>query len=97
MKKVWDTVDRWGPGALAVITFILVIGLGWQYDQRIARVEGRQSLVLECVVKQEEVRQGMKSLEERQKKDRSDWEFELAKINNFGNSITRLLIKAGLM
>lgn len=95
--RVWSTIDRWGPGAISLLTLIVVIALGWQYSERIARIEGRQSVVSECVNDQAEINQKISSIQAKSIKDREDWEFAVAKLENFEKIMTRLLIKAGLM
>lgn len=39
-KLLLHTVDRWGPGVIAVVTLFLVIGVGWKNSERTARLEG---------------------------------------------------------
>lgn len=43
--RAWSTIDRWGPGAIALLTLIAVVALGWQYSERIARTEGRYEAI----------------------------------------------------
>lgn len=43
--RAWSTIDRWGPGAVSLLTFVVVIALGWQYGERISRNEGRYEAV----------------------------------------------------
>lgn len=95
--RAWSTIDRWGPGVVALLTLIAVVALGWQYSERISRIEGRQSIILQCVDNQAEIKQRLENIQSKAIKDREDWEFEVAKLNNFEKTITRLLIKAGLM
>lgn len=38
--KIWQSVDRWGPLAGALLSFIVLIYYAWMNDQRIARLEG---------------------------------------------------------
>lgn len=38
--RALSTIDRWGPGAIALLTLLIVIGIGWIYGERIARLEG---------------------------------------------------------
>jgi hypothetical protein len=38
--SIWGSVDKWGPGAVAIVTFIALIYYAWMSDQRIARLEG---------------------------------------------------------
>lgn len=97
MRRAWTTIDRWGPGVLALLSLLIVIGFGWQMGERISRIEGRQSIIVECVAKQAETKQEIASLQAKSIKDREDWEFAVAKLDNFEKTITRLLIKAGLM
>lgn len=40
MRRVLSTVDRWGPGLIAILTLFAVVSLGWQYDKRIAKSQG---------------------------------------------------------
>lgn len=39
--KLWDTVDRWGPAVVSIITLLAVIAIGWMYSERTAHVEGQ--------------------------------------------------------
>lgn len=39
--RAWATIDRWGPGAVALLSVLIVIGMGWIYGERIARLEGQ--------------------------------------------------------
>lgn len=36
MKRLWATIDRWGPGAISVLTLLAVIVLSWNYDRQLA-------------------------------------------------------------
>lgn len=36
---LWGTVDRWGPGAIAILTLLLVACIGWMYSARISAIE----------------------------------------------------------
>lgn len=95
--RAWATIDRWGPGAVSVLTLVVVIALGWQYGERISRVEGRQSVITECVNTQAKINQKIENIQAKSVKDREDWEFAVAKLENFEKIMTRLLVKAGLM
>lgn len=45
MKKIIQSVDRWGPAVVSVITLFLFAATSWWYSERIARLEGHiQSL-----------------------------------------------------
>lgn len=50
--RVWNTIDRWGPGLVAVITFMTVIALGWQYDRRLSYIQARSEAQIEALQKQ---------------------------------------------
>jgi len=39
-RRIWASVDRWGPGLVAVLTLFAVVGMGWMYTSRLARAEG---------------------------------------------------------
>lgn len=52
MKRVWGTIDRWGPGVLAIITFFVVIVVSWQYDRRLSAVQARHEAQIEDLQKQ---------------------------------------------
>lgn len=41
MKKLWDTVDRWGPGAIAILTLAAMIALSWIYSSRLSYQQGQ--------------------------------------------------------
>lgn len=43
MKKVWETMDRWGPGAIAVITLIAVIWYGRFLEGRQVEIDRQLS------------------------------------------------------
>lgn len=45
--RAWSTIDRWGPGVVALLTLIAVVALGWQYGERISRTEGRYESIQE--------------------------------------------------
>lgn len=38
--RAWATIDRWGPGVVALLTLLSVAAVGWIYGERIARLEG---------------------------------------------------------
>lgn len=38
--RAWSTIDRWGPGVVALLTLLSVVAVGWIYGERIARLEG---------------------------------------------------------
>lgn len=101
MKGRWiATIDRWGPGVIAVLTLCAVVVIGWQYDIRIARVEGRHEvvqMVADCTLQQARLEQRIGSLERKTTKDREDWEFAAAKLEHFKEDMIRLLIRAKLM
>lgn len=40
MKKSLETIDRWGPGVVALISILALVAYGWTTDQRIAKLEG---------------------------------------------------------
>lgn len=39
MRRIWNDVDRWGPLVVALLTFLAVVALAWQYGVRLARME----------------------------------------------------------
>lgn len=41
--RLWDTVDRWGPAAVSIVTLLAVIAIGWMYSERTAHLEGEVS------------------------------------------------------
>lgn len=41
MKRIWATIDRWGPGVITVLTLFFVIYFGWTYSERLSRSEGK--------------------------------------------------------
>lgn len=41
MKKLWDTIDRWGPGAISLLTLAAMIALAWIYSSRLSYQQGR--------------------------------------------------------
>lgn len=45
MKAPWNTIDRWGPGMLSVLTILMLAALGWQYSGRLARTEGEMGII----------------------------------------------------
>lgn len=95
--KLLRTIDRWGPGLLSIITFLVVIGVAWQMGERQSKVEGAQAAIMDCAIQVAKVDARVKTLEEKIRKDREDWEFEVAKLDNFKGIVERILIKAGLM
>lgn len=38
--KIWNSIDRWGPGVISLLSIFALIYYGWITDQRIARLEG---------------------------------------------------------
>lgn len=38
--RVWKSVDRWGPGFVALTSFLALIFYAWMNDQRMAKLEG---------------------------------------------------------
>lgn len=42
-KRIWGSIDRWGPGVIAVVTLLAVAALAWTYSSRLARSEGAAS------------------------------------------------------
>lgn len=41
MRRAIETVDRWGPAALSVVTLFLLAGSLWLYTEKVARLEGQ--------------------------------------------------------
>lgn len=41
MKQVWKTIDRWGPGAIALVTLVVVLYYGGHQDGRAAGLEAQ--------------------------------------------------------
>jgi hypothetical protein len=41
MSKLWTTIDRWGPGAVAVAALVAVIVYGWRQDAQIGWLAGQ--------------------------------------------------------
>lgn len=41
MKQPWASVDRWGPLAVSLLTFLTFIGYAWAHGERTAALEGR--------------------------------------------------------
>lgn len=41
--RVWDTIDRWGPAAVSIVTLLAVIAIGWMYSERTSHLEGEVS------------------------------------------------------
>jgi len=39
-SQLWKNIDRWGPGVVALLAVIALVGYGWWTDQHIARLEG---------------------------------------------------------
>lgn len=38
--NLWKSVDRWGPGAIALVTLLALIGGLWYLGERTSRIEG---------------------------------------------------------
>lgn len=38
--RFWQSVDRWGPLAVSVLSILALIYYAWMTDQRMARLEG---------------------------------------------------------
>lgn len=39
--NLWKLIDKWGPGAIALITLLGVVAYGWINGERVSRLEGR--------------------------------------------------------
>lgn len=65
MRQPWASVDRWGPLAVSLLTFLAFVGHAWKTGERIAALEGR---VTEISRNQDEalmLRERAKTLEDR--------------------------------
>lgn len=40
MKSYWNSIERWGPCIISLISLFAVIGIGWVDSSRISRLEG---------------------------------------------------------
>lgn len=60
MKFLWRSVDRWGPGAVALVTLLAVLWYGRQLEGRQA---GLQAQVFECGERDSEMRMEIQTLE----------------------------------
>lgn len=38
--NLWKLIDKWGPGAIALITLLGVVAYGWINGERVSRLEG---------------------------------------------------------
>lgn len=41
MNRIWNSIDRWGPGVVAVATLAALIALSWIYSSRLSYQQGR--------------------------------------------------------
>lgn len=102
-RKVLSSIDRWGPGVIALVTLLAVIALGWTYGERISRAEGvylRMSQEMNSYrkdIQSNNCSVQMKALETKLAEDRSDWQFAIAKLENFQKIVTRILIRAQML
>jgi len=62
LRRVWHTADRWGPGVLSIITLFTLIAVGWIYSERIARLEGKVSVLQHELDKQDDLSKDIVSL-----------------------------------
>jgi len=40
-NRLWNTIDRWGPGAIAIVTLLAVLIMGHQYSVQIAATRAK--------------------------------------------------------
>lgn len=45
IRRLLDTVDKWAPLTVSVLALFLVVIMGWWYSERIARLEGKVSVL----------------------------------------------------
>lgn len=43
MRRFLYSIDRWGPGAVSVLTLFFLAVFGWWYSSKVARIEGEVS------------------------------------------------------
>jgi len=46
-NKAWETIDRWGPAAIALIALFTVIAFGWIYSSRLSAIDERCKVQIE--------------------------------------------------
>lgn len=85
-RRLYDTIQVWGPGAIALISLLASISYGLGQERKIGRLEGRvYSQQVEQLESEKRLRQleiDLKQLSSESLALRSDLDFESAKSQN---------------